>query len=255
MSVRFDAASDRLLRTTDLLDYNSPYTLMFWVYLAADQDAITVPAAMFRDTGNVDDIRTLADGVTIGVRSRALGVGGTISGSALALNTWYHLAMVRESATSLKLYVDGVLDATATQSISGRNTILRMELGAESSADIGPMNGRVAGIKAWSVGLTQPQVANERFTLIPRRLANPYAWWPCFPGITDRLRDYSGNGRNWTEGGTLTDEAGPPVAWGLSAPSQPVFSFSVVNNGIRAYIPFRDKRATIAYRDKRVICQ
>lgn len=217
MSVRFDAAADRLLRTTDLLDYNSPYTLMFWVYLVADQNAITIPAALFRDAGNVDDIRTLADGTTIGIRSRALGVGGTISGSVLALNTWYHLAMVRESATSLKLYVNGVLDATATQSISGRNAILRMELGAESSSNTGPMDGRVMGIKAWSVSKTAAEIANEMRTIKPKSTANLYGWWSA--GIGQRSRDLSGYGRDFTEVGTLTDEADTPeIIWGSRYP-------------------------------------
>ena len=41
-------------------------------------------------------------------------------------------------------------------------------------------------------------------------------WWPIFPGSGERVRDYGASGRDWTEGGTLTDEAGPPVPWGFS---------------------------------------
>lgn len=233
MAVRFDSAADRLLRTADLLNYNAAYTWMFWLYMVVDQNAITVPAALFRDTGNVDDVRTSADGTTIGIRARAGGVGGQVAGSALSTGTWYHVAMVRESATSLKLYLNGVLDAEATQDVSARNPITRMELGAESASDSNPFNGRVAYIKTWDTNLSLAEIAVERWTIAPRRLANLRGFWPTFPGATERLRDYSGNGRNWTESGTLTDEDPPPVSWG--APSLAVISqASVVVSGAAA---------------------
>jgi hypothetical protein len=31
--------------------------------------------------------------------------------------------------------------------------------------------------------------------------------WPLFPGSGERVKDYSGLGRDWTEGGTLTADA------------------------------------------------
>lgn len=36
MAIRFDAAADRLLRTSDMLDYNAAYTFCGWFYLAGD---------------------------------------------------------------------------------------------------------------------------------------------------------------------------------------------------------------------------
>jgi hypothetical protein len=191
---------------------------MFWLYMAVDQNAITVPCALFRDTGNVDDIRTGADGTLLGIRARSGGSGGAVTGTDISTATWYHLAMVRESATALKLYLNGVLDATATQDITGRSAVTRMEIGAESSSDSNPFNGRIAAIKAWSTALTLAEVVNEIPTILPRKFSNLYGWWPCFPGATERLRDYSGNGRSWTESGTLSDEDPPRISWG--APSQ-----------------------------------
>lgn len=210
MAVRFDAAADRLLRTSDLLNYNNPYTWMFWLNMSVDLNAITVPAALFRDAGNVDDLRTLADGTTIGIRSRANGVGGTVSGSNLTIGTWYHIAMVREASNILKLYVNGILDATATQSVTTRDVVTRMELGAESASNSNPVNGKVSTIKAWYIALTQLQVTYEINSIFPLHKADVYGYWPTFSGVTERLKDYSPNTRNWTSAGTLTDESNPP---------------------------------------------
>lgn len=53
-------------------------------------------------------------------------------------------------------------------------------------------------------------------TIRPQRLDGLWGWWPVFDGATGRARDYSGNGRNWTGSGTLSDEAGPGIPWGAS---------------------------------------
>lgn len=210
MSVRFDAAADRLLRTTDLLDYNSPYTWMAWVYLVSDLNTVSTFFVSGDDTvNNYDRITTTPDGVSLRL---AVIVGGTltnIDGVSLTVGIWSHLTIVRESATSIKMYLNGTLAGTNTRAITGRTAATRMEHGAYRSANTLRSDSRVAYIKAWSAALTLLEVQAEKDVAGAVRTANLYGEWKT-PIGSDRVADTSGNGRNWTESGTLTDEAQPP---------------------------------------------
>lgn len=218
MAVRFDAAADRLLRTTDLLDYNAAYSWMAWIQIVVDLNANSTFFMLNDDTANnYDHIRTLADGTQLRLTTTIGGAAQSVSGSVLTVGQWYHLAMIRESANSIKIYLDGVLDITGNQNIAGRAAVTRMEHAGRSSSNIEPSNSRVAAIKAWSTNISLAQLQNEMRVIRPIRTSNLYGFWPCFPGSTERLRDYSGNGRNWTESGTLTDEDPPPVSWGAQS--------------------------------------
>lgn len=219
MATRFDASGDGLARTTDLLDYNSVYTWMAWIYLVSDLNAVSVFWG-FNDgtTGNLDSVRTAADGTTL-----RLAVANTtttnVDGTNLSTGVWYHIAVVRESATSAKVYLNGVLNITNTKDITARAALTRMEHGRNNPGGL-RSDSRVAAIKGWSTNLSVAEIQNEIYTILPKRIANLYGFWPCFPGATERLRDYSVNARNWTAAGTLSDEEGPPIPWGLSAPAQ-----------------------------------
>lgn len=215
MAVRFDAAADRLLRTTDLLDFNSTYSWMAWVQIVTDLNAqSTFIALNDNNVNNIDIIRTATNGTQLQLRCSIAGVGTNIAGTDIGVGNWNHIAMVRESQTSLKMYLNGALDGTATDNMTGRTSALRMEHGAIRTTNVQNSDSRVYAIKAWSAALTLAEIQLEQYSIRPRRLSNLYAYWPCRPGATERLKDYSGNGRDWTEAGTLTDEAEPPVTFG-----------------------------------------
>ncbi|HXV42413.1 MAG TPA: LamG-like jellyroll fold domain-containing protein [Anaerolineae bacterium] len=218
MAVRFDAAADRLLRTTDLPDCNAAYTWMAWIYLVSDLNAVS-NLFVFSDNSNgiTEAAQTANDGVTLQINVRGPSGTGTVNGTLLNVGQWYHVAMVRETTTSVKIYLDGVLDATSTIDVSTRGAATRMEHGAKFSGNQQRSDSRQFAIKFWSTNLSLAEIQNEMRTIRPHRTANLYGWWPCFPGATERLRDYSGNSRDWTEGGTLTDEDPPPLGWGAQA--------------------------------------
>jgi hypothetical protein len=130
------------------------------------------------------------------------------------VDTFYHVAMVRESATSCKVYLNGVLDATNVTSNAARPAATRMNI-ATRNAGTNPFNGLVSYGKAWTVALSAAEIASEMRSVRPlHQLNNLYAWWPMRAGATERAKDYSGRGRNWTENGTLVDEGDPPIWWG-----------------------------------------
>lgn len=218
MAIRFDASGDYLSRTTNVLDYNAAYTLMGWVRLTSGAGGTwCVVWEMGRGAwANLDGIAV--DDASPYEFMPYSDIGGSwwadqSSPISPSNGTWYHLALVRESATSLKMYVDGVQRASITADITGRLAATEMTVGDGTNRD-SRMDGRVAYLKAWSAGLTAAEVQQEMQVILPRRTANLYGWWPTLPGATERARDYSGNGYSWTETGTLTDEDPPGVSWG-----------------------------------------
>lgn len=212
MAVRFDAAGDRLLRTTDLLNFNAAYTWMGWFFVSVDRNDYSDLMSL-----NISGAFATSDYCQLGMNGTTLeiGVNGSDSaGTNLSTGTWYHIAIVRASSTSLTCYLNGAVDITNTTNIGARSSVNRMEHGGVGTGNADPFNGRVVASKAWSTNLSAAEVAREMRTYRPQRTDSLYAFWPMRPGATERTRDYSGRGRNWTEGGTLSDEADPPLAWG-----------------------------------------
>lgn len=139
----------------------------------------------------------------------------SVKGSTASTNTWYHIGLVCEGtgAGQLKLYVNGVVDVTH----AGNASVPAQKLWVGESPFTEPLDGRVAAIKIYDVALTADEVKQEMHTIRPVRYADLNAWYPIFPGSGERVLDYSGLGRNWTEAGTLSDEDPPPVSYGGSA--------------------------------------
>lgn len=228
MAVRFDASSDELSLTSSVVDYNSLYSFMGWFCIDVDTNAVATFLAVHNDTTNARDfVRTQSDGTSLQLRvEQSATTGSSANGSALTVGTWYHIAIVRESVSSLKLYLNGVLDATNTTNITSRVASTEMQVGLFRSSN--PLNGRVAYLKSWSVALDAAQVASEMRAIRPiHRLDSLHGWWPTRPGSGERTKDYSGNGRNWTEVG-VSDEDPPPVPWGARAGFRPHVGTSAI---------------------------
>lgn len=222
MPVRFDAATDRLLITTSPIDYNAAYTWMAWIYVSTDNGGYNSIMALDTNSGT-----TTADEIGVNMTGSsnrwfmwiAAAAGSTVEEAGtgtVATGTWYHMAVVRESLTLIKLYVNGTLTLSGTRDVTGRASATRMEMGAAESANNDVFSGRVCAIKAWSAALTLNQVNQEMNSIRPVEFVSLYGFWPTWPGSGERAADYSGNGNNWTEGGTLTDEDPPPVSWGAA---------------------------------------
>lgn len=68
-------------------------------------------------------------------------------------------------------------------------------------------DGSHSDVKLWTAVLTQAELLNEMYSMLPVRLANLYDYWPLWRvGATEGYY----NGHNWTEVGTLyTDRSAP----------------------------------------------
>jgi len=129
--------------------------------------------------------------------------------TTLSLNTWYHFALVGNTSTSQAwtVYLNGAVSASGTNgtaTYSGQ----RVQLGMYTSAEL--WNGRLANFQLYNRQLTQPEIQAQMRYYTP---LNPTSLWQWAPLINSGdVKDYSGNGRDFTPT-SLTTEDGPPIVW------------------------------------------
>lgn len=206
MGVNF-TSGNHLVSTTNALDYNANYTIMGWFRYSSSPASASAIAVINNSAG------TLYDLAMVNNNELYINVNGTFSlGSTLSANTWYHFAMVRSSTTLVTLYLDGVSDSAQATSVSGRAASTEENIGGVLSTF--PFLGDIAYVKSWSTNLTVAEINQEMNLIRPVRTANKHRFSPLHRTTAERLRDYSGNGYNWTENGTVTDADAPPVSYG-----------------------------------------
>jgi len=227
-ALRFNAAADKLLRTASILNIVNPYTVMFWAYMSSAL-ASDVFSTLWISGNNLPfgngaaqiegfDFTQLGANVRLESYTTASGSYDANGRGAtnLVASTWYCCAMRRNSATSLTMHlitVAGVLtqESNITDNV-GTRSHTRGEFGSAWSTNNDPFDGRMTAFKAWSAALSNEELLSESRRYRPIRLDSLHMFTPLFGAATDVV-DLSGNARDWTIGGTLTVEKGPPIPW------------------------------------------
>lgn len=216
MAIVCDAAGEYLTITSNVININAAYTVAGWLKRTSNNDN---PVNLFvidhgSDFDNLERIFINSYGQPAGI---GFSNGAVFSGTAygptnIDVDTWYHIAMVRESTTSLKLYVNGVLEATLTDTIVGRAAPARMSMAAQPSGTEGTIGAVLAAWNAWNRALTSTELLAQMAQAAPTDATSLYAEWLMLAGA-GRINDASGNGHPWTANGTLTDTTDPPITY------------------------------------------
>lgn len=99
------------------------------------------------------------------------------------------------------------------------------------------LDATIGPVKIWgSVFATNAELDAERLQYLPSKLTNLHLFSPFINTGGTSFLDISGNGRNWTEGGTVTDEDGPPIPWKMGRhrvliPTSSTQSYSATMSG------------------------
>ena len=219
MAVRIDASGDYLERTSVAV----PFTVYGWAQLVTDRDDYSTIYSIDGSTvgsssGYAFALETDSDGTTLGLYN-----GSAFAGSrSLSAGTWFFFAIsVAADGTAATWYHAGLSDASlysqATTLATGCNNY-NHHVGNNSYSEWA--NCRVHGLHIADSALSSAELEIARQRQRPDRAM--YLWSPLFNDATD----YSGNGRNWTAGGSLTYEDGPPVSWGARPWVLPVVAAS-----------------------------
>lgn len=216
MSVRFDAATDRISYTATNPPSTTAFTITAWAMVVTDTDSNATIARLHASTGG-STIATWATGSDGLSGPNYFTTSGSISNATnFAAGSWRKVAICA-TGTSGKSYVATVGGGTEVDSgtiATGQPT--GITLGGRAVGDGTEwFNGRLAYVRVWSVELTQSEIEAEWASATPVKTANLWADWPLT--VHTDLTDHSGNGRNLTAGSTaVTTEADPPVSSGTT---------------------------------------
>jgi len=226
MGLRADTSGEGLTRT----DNPTGACTAFWrqrstvvnrtfdvVYYAGDSTASTYEngvMVMFGDFGNR---------LEVWLRSTAFVYQMT---NTMAANTWYDCAVVYNTGASqagaLYVWAHGSatnLAGSFTGGSAGTAVSENMFWGDDPTGDAAQAT-RIAHPRVWNAALTEAELIRERWSRTAVRRRDLWAGW-SFQNDGHGLVDYSGNGRDLTESGTVTVEDDPP---GIAlVPWSPVF--------------------------------
>lgn len=218
MSIRFDGTSGKYLsRNSNILNNRADYTIMGWFYYLG----VTGWQNCF--FFNVASESMQLNGTKLNAWVGATGTDGT---TTLSANTWYHFAAVRNT-TNMRLFLNGNLEVTHTAGFHASSATI-FYMGTWDASSDWP-NCRMYAIKKWSAALTQAEIQNEIYSVVPRKFDSLHSWYPMFPGSGIRNLDFGANIYNYTVTGVVTDEDSAPISWGGGAVA--------VNNPVAAASP------------------
>lgn len=208
MAIRKDASGDTISRTTNLPTITS-FTIMGWFKLSVDRNTYSALLSFGTNSSSpYYSILTDGSGTDLYVYNSS---GLTTTGTSLTVGTWVHAALTvaGTGAGQVAFIRNGV--ATSTHAGSATPTAGIIVIGSTPS-DNDWLNGCVAAVKIYSAVLTAAEIAKEMQQYLPVRTANLNGFYPMLSTSDDEV-DFSGNGNNWTIGGTLATEDGPPIPW------------------------------------------
>lgn len=233
MSIRFDAANDRITYTGTLPDPSSGFTITAWAYVSVNTSTYATMARLSLASGASTAITWSTDSNGLAGPAYFTTAGSVTNATGFTVGAWRQIA-ISCTGTTANSYV--AIPGSATEADSGTVSDTAaptaLTLGGRAANDAAEwFNGRLAYVRLWSVQLTQAQIEAEWASTTPVVTSGLHADWPLLyaPDVTD----HSGNGRNLVAGTTAaTTEADPPIT-PVSTPTL-LASYQVLSTGNNA---------------------
>lgn len=213
MAIRTDAVGDSLTLSSGLPTSTS-LSVCAWVKLTTDRNNYQSFFHFYYSGFGSQDVflSTDSDGTTLNLFDG----GAAVAGVNMTVGVPYWIGFTRTNTTR-SLFYAALTDSTPTVATDATTQTITATLTTLYSMNdfySEWVDGTIAAAKIWNgAALSQSQMFAERWSILPRTLGGLYDFWPMFPGTSERLRGYYA-AHNWTAGGTLADEASPPVPFG-----------------------------------------
>lgn len=206
MATLFNAAGEYLdwAGSGAIFEPNDVGTICFWAYPITDGGASYASLVAWNNCELDQRQNTTPD-----VWRPVVNNTGIAGGSSYSYNTWYFVAAIRSTKTLWKFYVNAVADLTVTTDVTATGDQTVMQIGTYNSGDTQPFGGRIANVIAWTVALSEDQLAAQMRQLAPVQWGSIWCWLRMENGALGT--DSSGQGNDFTAVGTPTYAAGPSI--------------------------------------------
>lgn len=208
MSIRLNATTEFLRRTTSLPNPGSAFSFCCWVRL----DAVSGYQAVIswdRGSDGDDEATFIFNGGDIEWYDWDSGEIALLNSNAAA-DTWVWVGFT-VTGTTFKTFFASYADASIQHTTGTRSGTLtghtRMIVGTDGYGEI--LNGDVAYLRMWTASLSEAELDAERWAASAVTTANLHLDTPL-PSTAD-VADDSGNGRDWTVQGSPTDHDDPDL--------------------------------------------
>ncbi|MBO9681164.1 MAG: LamG domain-containing protein [Flavisolibacter sp.] len=174
-AVNFDGTDDYIsLPTSVAVSQSNTFTIEAWVYWnGTNNGCIYSETVLGNNNPMFSIIPRSSDGGGIELTFRdnsATGLTLQPATAKVTANTWVHVAVVRTSATNMKIYIDGVLKDDASFTAPASWTPTKVNTGVRwraSQSDF--FAGKIDELRIWNTARTETQIKANMFN---RNLAN-----------------------------------------------------------------------------------
>jgi len=204
-ALNFDGANDYVaIPSASQLMLLSGWTLETWVKRASSgaQHSLIEKYNWAGGTGGYA-LRITASGQAMAANVSGTSDNSVFGTTVLAPGIWYHLAATfNPGTTSLKVYVNGVLEGTNNSAgLPPANSSVTLKLGARGDDASTPLNGSMDEARVWNLERTQAQIAASRSVTIPGNSSGLVAYYQFNESSGLTAADMTGNFNT----GTLTN--------------------------------------------------
>lgn len=207
-SLDFDGTDDYVQANNVITAY--PFTLECWV--RPEATGVTHSLITINDnTSQSIYFGIYFTGSRFGIQARNTTVRGNTSTNTYAINNWYHVAGVFNSATDRKLYVNAVEQATGTDSVDFSNTannrVLMGLLRIVSPTQY--LNGQLSDVRIWNTARTAQEIANNYQKRLVGNESGLVGYWKLDRGTGTTVADSTSNANTGTITGAIWDNSEP----------------------------------------------
>jgi hypothetical protein len=228
MSVQVNTqGTTAILSRASTLNYNSAYTVLFRWYSTGSHSSDVIWAisestgtggGLYPSLANQDRLRFSSGGdlwLAVFLSSTPYELTGVSLGAG-----WHEVAVVRSSATSIKLRINGTNYTGSTVDVGSRASVAyEFAVGtAYDGAECPPAGSRMTNYKSWSAALTDGEIDAEHDSTTFTVTTGKYSGSPMGDAATlSNNLSADGSGTTWTAGAGLIAGANDPgVSYGTS---------------------------------------
>jgi len=202
------------------LDLTRNFTLEAWVKLPPTQDTFSATSVIVaKTTDELDWNGNYWLNIDNGSNVAIVGIGDQVAGSQFLYGTtnlgtseWMHVAGVR-SHTALKIYVNGILEASTRRSVYQQANDAPVRIGGTPTryGSILYLGGVVDEVRIWNIARSAKDIRRTMHRSLEGTEEGLVGYWRMDKGRGQDVRDSSPTHANGTLGTTSERDSGDPL--------------------------------------------